>query len=285
MSEHAASAVAAVAALTVLGTFLVGVRRFAPSSASLPRGLRRAGPGRFAALLAGLGTGWLAVSPAAERLADTGLAGHMTQHMALIVVAAPLLAAGAPGTALVLALPVRWRAAVARWRHAARRMPVVGTLFLPVTAWLAHLAALWLWHLPVVFDAAQGSPLLHGLEHASFLLTAWAYWWHLLSPQRHRLTGAAAVGYVFATMLPMTALGAVITFAGSPLYPDTAAHVVARGADPMTDQQLAGLVMWVPTDVMYLLTSVALFLPWLSSLDPTGGEAPEIRPDLAGELR
>ncbi len=127
--------------------------------------------------------------------------------------------------------------------------------------------------------------MLHGLEHASFLLTAWAYWWHLLSPQRHRLTGVAAVGYVFATMLPMTALGAVITFAGSPLYPETAAHVVARGADPMTDQQLAGLVMWVPTDVMYLLTSVALFLPWLSSLDPADRDAPEIRPDLAGELR
>lgn len=285
MTEQLSSSLAAGAAVALLGAYLVGVRRLAGSSPSLVRGIRRAGLGRSAALVAGVGTGWLAVSPMAERLSDTGLAGHMTQHMVLIVVAAPLLAAGAPGTALVLALPMRWRAAVARWRHVARHLPVVGALFLPVTAWLVHVAALWLWHLPLVFDAAHDSPVLHGVEHASFLLTAWAYWWHLLSPQRHRLTGAAAVGYVFATMLPMTALGAVITFAGSPLYPETAAHVVARGADPMTDQQLAGLVMWVPTDVMYLLTSVALFLPWLSGLDPVGSDAPEIRPDLAGELR
>jgi cytochrome c oxidase assembly factor CtaG len=209
----------------------------------------------------------------------------MAQHMLLIVVAAPLLAAGSFGLAGLGLLPVRRRARLARWRLALRRSPVTGFLWLPVTAWLAHVLALWGWHLPGAYDAALRSPPLHLLEHACFLLTAWAFWWHVLRTGRLRMPAGLAVLYVAAVSVPSAALGAVLTFASRPLYLDQARAALAAGVDPLVDQQLAGLVMWVPADVVYLAVTVVLFLPWLAALSggPSGDTEPvRLAPGEAG---
>jgi len=87
-----------------------------------------------------------------------------------------------------------------------------------------------------------------------------------------------AVLYVFAATMPAAALGAVMTFAGTPLYPAQAASAATAGVDPLTDQQVAGLVMWVPPDVVYLLVTVALFLPWLGRL---AGDEPTVTAPLS----
>jgi cytochrome c oxidase assembly factor CtaG len=258
--------------------FLLGTARLAVGRASVWRGAARLGRWRVIAFLAALAVVAVAVAGPVDEVADRYFWAHMGQHMMLIVVAAPLLAVSAPGTPLLLVLPVRQRARLARLRLGLRTRTSTGWLFLPVTAWLLHVATLWGWHLPAAYDAATASPALHATEHLMFLVTAWAFWWHVLAgrepvavssgPPRvgRSLSGPMAVLYVFATMLPMSALGAVLTFARSPLYPGQVHLALESGINPLTDQQLAGLVMWIPADVVYLLVVVALFLPWLTSL-------------------
>ncbi len=264
--EGAASALVLVGLAAWVLAHLLGTARCAGPRANLSTGIRRTGPWRLVAFLAGVAALAVALGPWSEEAVDRSLAAHMGQHMLLMVVAAPLLAAGAPGTPLVLLLPVRGRGRVARFRQRVRHAPVTRELLRPVTGWLLSIATLWVWHLPPMYEAALSSPVLHALEHACFLLGAWAFWWHVLHEGPQRVRGGAAVLYVFAATLPAAALGAVLTFATTPLYPSQAEGAVAAGLDPVRDQQLAGLIMWVPPDVLYLLLTVALFLPWLTRM-------------------
>jgi cytochrome c oxidase assembly factor CtaG len=253
--------------LPVVGVgYLLGVRRLAGRTPSWRRGSARLGRFRCAAFGSALLLLGLALSRPAHEAGETRLWLHMTQHMILVVGVAPLLALSAPAVPLLLLLPVRGRRAVSRWRHRLRTTPGLGWLYLPVTAWLAGLATLWFWHLPAGFDAAERSGAAHALEHLTLLLGAWAFWWHVLHAGPRRMAGVIGVLYVFAATLPMAALGAVLTFARAPLYAEQAAAAAATGFDPLVDQQLAGLVMWIPPDIVYLAVAVALFLHWLSPM-------------------
>ncbi len=253
--------------LVVAVAYCAGVRRYAGPGPSWRRGVRRLGPCRVVAFLSGLAVTAVVLSPPARDVAEGRLWLHMSQHMVLLVVSAPLLAAGSPGVPLLLLLPVRARGRVAGWRWRLRKAPVTSALWLPITAWVLSVAALWLWHLPGSFEAADSTKILHETEHLTLLATAWAFWWHVLRAGQRRLTGVGGVLYVFAATLPMAALGAVLTFATQPLYPQQAAEAVESGYDPLVDQQLAGLVMWVPPEILYLLVSVVLFVGWLRRLE------------------
>jgi putative membrane protein len=198
------------------------------------------------------------------RLMESRLATHMLEHMVLIVIAAPLLAMGACGQAVWVGLPRRVRAPLARWLHRPAPGALRDALLLPPVAWATHVAVLWTWHLPAAYDAALRSPVLHALEHALFLGTAWLFWWHIAAPSRRRLSPPLATLYLTAAALPGAALGAVLTFAPAPLYPVQAQAAADAGADVMTDQRLAGLIMWVPVDVAYLAVAMTLFLSWFA---------------------
>ncbi|KXK63700.1 hypothetical protein AWW66_01695 [Micromonospora rosaria] len=226
------------------------------------RGVGDVLPGwRVTAFGAGLLTVLAAQSGPLTALAERGLAGHMTQHMLLLLVAGPLLAAGAAGLPLTLACPRTARRRVARLRAAAAgrwlRRPVVVAL----VAGGGQTVVLWFWHLPVPYAAAERNPVLHVLEHACFVASAWLLWAPLLGAARQRVPAPAGMLLLIATMLPATALGAVLTFAPRPIYPPE-----VLGADPLTDQQLAGLLMWAPMDVVALVVTLVLFLRWLLSL-------------------
>jgi cytochrome c oxidase assembly factor CtaG len=133
---------------------------------------------------------------------------------------------------------------------------------------MLHVTALYLWHLPVLYQAALGDDLVHALEHASFFGTAWLFWWLILDEKgRRKLGDGAAVLFVFLAGVASGALGALLTFAPRALYPLQALGAGAWGLTPVTDQQLAGLIMWVPAGVVYLLTAAALFLRWMSGID------------------
>jgi cytochrome c oxidase assembly factor CtaG len=206
---------------------------------------------------------------------------HMTQHVVLIMVAGPLLAASAPGTALLAGLPPGVRRPLVRVVH---HLPLTVVLSAPV-AWLLQVAAMWVWHLPAAYDLAVENELAHVAEHACFLLTAWLFWWHLLSPRRE-LDGMPAVFYLAASVPPGAALGAVLTFPQHTLYPVQAHLAAEAGINPLLDQRIAGLVMWVPLDFAYLVLAVVLFARWLQSLEtrwPEEAAAPPV-PELA-ELR
>jgi putative membrane protein len=213
----------------------------------------------------------VALLPAFESVTDASFPAHMAQHMLVLLVAAPLLALGAPGLPLLLALPAHWRRRVTAVRSSppARRLRSLAVV--PALAVATHTAVVWGWHLPVVYTAALTSPTLHVIEHLCYLAAGWWFWSLLCTPGRHRLAGGAAVLYVFLAALPMSALGAVLTLAPQPLYPAQ----TGTGPGALADQQLAGLVMWIPPDVVYLTLCASLVLVWLRRLDrSTPGSAP-----------
>ena len=203
-----------------------------------------------------------------DGLAESLFSAHMIQHLLLILVAAPLLVGGSTGTAVALALPVGARRKVRRWERERWTAAVRRAFSWPVPVLMLHLTTLYLWHLPVLYQAALTSEMLHALEHASFFGTAWLFWWLIVDEKgRRKLRDGSAVLFVFLSGLASGALGALLTFAPRPLYPVQALGARAWGLTPLTDQQLAGLIMWVPAGVIYVLTAAVLFLRWMSAMD------------------
>jgi len=220
------------------------------------RGIRRREVAAFAA-------GWLAlalalVSPL-DSLATRLFCAHMAQHELLMVVAAPLLVLGRPLATWTWAWPLAQRRALGsavRWRPWRALWSVLTE---PRVAWALHAGALWAWHLPVLFDAALRSEALHIAQHASFLATALFFWWVVLGHDaRGRYGPGRSVLYLFTTMLHTSALGALLTLAPTGWYAGYAASAPALGFDPLEDQQLGGLVMWVPSALAYVIAALAV---------------------------
>lgn len=242
--------------------YLVGVRRSAGRTPSMRRGMRVVGRLRVIAFLGGLAAIAVALSDQVHEAADSRFWAHMGQHMILMVIAAPLLAAGGPAVPFLLLLPRGARRRVSRLRAWLRQASGFRLLYRPAAGWLASVCALWFWHIPGAYDLALHNELVHIGEHLSLLVAFWAFWWHVLRADGEQLSGGVAVLYVFAAMLPASALGAVLTFARNPLYAAQAQAAIQAGRDPLVDQQVAGLIMWIPADVLYMVIAVTLFLRW-----------------------
>ena len=189
---------------------------------------------------------------------------HMVQHLLLVNVAAPLLLLGAPLLPVVWALPAQERRGLGRL--VGPRSPL-GRLFhiltYPLVSAPLFLLTLALWHAPALYDAAQGRTLLHDLEHALFLGTALLYWSPIVHPGggRRRLPYQAVVLYVLPAFFLGNALGALIGFAERPYSATYRDLPPTWGLSALEDQQLAGLIMWMPGGMMYLIpTLLALAL-------------------------
>lgn len=218
---------------------------------------------RATAFAAGAAAVLVALSPPVDRFAESSFAGHMTQHMILMTVAAPLLAFGGAGLPWTMALPRGGRRFVAKVRSTALARWLRRPLHLALTAAGLHTVVLWGWHLPAPYLAAERSPTVHALEHASFLAAAWLMWSIVLAPGHRRPPGPVRMLVLFIAGLTGTALGATLTLAPAPVYP----AAVLSAANPLADQQLAGLVMWIPMDLIVLSAVVSIFSRWLNGLD------------------
>jgi cytochrome c oxidase assembly factor CtaG len=183
------------------------------------------------------------IGPMAE-WAERTFTGHMTQHLILLVVAPPLLLLGRPLTALLRALPHRLRFPAARMTGSRFRSLAIN----PIAAALLQAAVVSAWHVPALFAAAASDPLLHELEHASLIAVALLYWHGQVEPRGAGV--AAMVGGLVATIW-CSLLGAILTLATAPLYGTT-----------LADQQLAGLLMWIPCGFAYLAGALAAFAHW-----------------------
>jgi len=147
--------------------------------------------------------------------------------------------------------------------EAARR-----TLSRPVVAWVLALLALWVWHAPSLYQAALRHESIHSLEHVAFFGTAMLYWWVALQPSGpRRLARGADVLYVFLGSFQGAALGFLLAFAAAPIYPIYSPHVAAWGLSPLQDQQLAGIIMWLPSGLIYLMVAGLLFIRWLGATE------------------
>ncbi|WP_051330054.1 cytochrome c oxidase assembly protein [Niveispirillum irakense] len=203
----------------------------------------------------------LALLSPIDALGETLFTAHMTQHMLLLVVAPPLLLLGRPDVAFTAGLPAGWRGSAA-WLHRQPGRwlaPLVG----PGTASLIKAVILWGWHAPPLFDAALLNDPLHELEHACFLLAGLLFWWALLRPGRDVLASLQGAGAALVTLIHSGMLGALLTLAPVPLYASYVGQSELWGLTVLEDQQLAGLVMWVPMGFVYLGAGLALAAPAL----------------------
>ena len=224
------------------------------------RGIRR---WEAAAFLAG----WLSLTVALlsplHPLGEVLFSAHMVQHELLMVVAAPLLVLGRPLVPFLWALPVGWRRSFGGWARRPGARGAWRSLTAPFAAWLLHGAALWVWHLPGPYTATLGSDLVHTLQHASFLGTALLFWYALVHGRGGRMGYGTAVFYLFATAMHSGGLGALLTVAPRPWYPELAGSTAAWGLTPLEDQQLAGLIMWIPAGASYMIAGLFLMAAWM----------------------
>lgn len=211
---------------------------------------------------AGLLVVGLIESPSVHEATERSFAMHMAQHMAIIVVAPPLLAAGCPGLPLTVASPSRLRRVLGRaraggagrWlRHPIRRAAVSALLLT---------AGVLAWHLPRPYVLAGQHEIVHAAEHWCLLAPAWLLWSCIVGQGRHVLPGPGKAMLVVAAGMPSALLGIALALLPQPLYPP-----VALGTgDPLAAQQLGGVVMWAPMELAGLAAALAVVGRWLAGL-------------------
>lgn len=209
------------------------------------------------------GAGWatlvIALVSPVHPLGEALFSAHMVQHELLMVVAAPLLVLGRPVVAFLWALPFEWRRRLGRAMKRSSPQFIWGALTAPFGAWLLHAIVLWGWHAPPLFQATLTSDMVHSAQHISFLGSALLFWWALLRDMRY----GAGVLYLFTTAIHTSILGALLTFSTGLWYPAYAARTAAWGLTPIQDQQLGGLIMWVPAGLIYVIAGLWLTGLWL----------------------
>ena len=238
------------------------------------RGLRQlwaSGAGRSVArwqppvFLGGLLVLVMALVSPLDALSGQLASAHMVQHMLLMVVAAPLVVLGGAPRVASIGLPRPWR----------RRAVRCGKLFVvrgrdllrdPLAVWLLQAVVVWVWHFPALYEAALRSPLVHDAQHLSFFGSACLDWRAVVDSLRsRRLQPVGAVISLFATSIHSSALGVLLALAPRVVYADFLDSAPAWGLTPLEDQQLAGLIMWMPACLVYAVAAAAIFGAWLGN--------------------
>jgi putative membrane protein len=224
------------------------------------------GPARIAAFSAGLLTLVLALSSPLDTATATIFSAHMIQHVLLVAVAPPLILLGLPTTVFLNGVPRGWRRPLATLPHRIPGLAVLlGVLTMPAVAWLVHAGTLWAWHIPWLYDAAVQNERLHAVEHATFVITAFLYWWTIVpagAHTRNALGPAMGILSVFAMGMQSAALGIILTFWSTPIYPVYVGRSELWHISALSDQRLAGLIMWIPAGSVYVVAALMLLRSW-----------------------
>lgn len=220
------------------------------------------------------------VSPL-DALSGALASAHMVQHLLLVLVAAPLLALSAPSSTLLRGTPLVVRQTAGRWR---RRLGLgrrtTRAFEHPATAWLLHAGTLWFWHAAVPYGAALDHHVVHVVEHATFLLSGLLFWRILIgSRAAGRVSPGLGVLLLFGMSMQSVFLSVLLTFARSPWYEGYAATTIPWSLEPLADQQLAGVIMWIPAGLVYVATALALLADWIRRSEPLDGPLVRLGPD------
>ena len=215
-------------------------------------------------------SGWLVLtlsltSPLHEA-GEQSFTMHMVEHELIMLVATLLLAASGAGGVLAWGLPRPLRQALGgSWKSPLQAL--WHRLTEPVTATIMQGIVMWAWHAPILFDRALDSFGWHITQHACFFLSSLIFWWAMIHPRRSGNYGVSAA-CLFATSLIGGALGALMSLSSSPWYADYAAMgMTGIGLDPVNDQRLAGLIMWIPGGAFHGIAAILLFYKWLKEAD------------------
>jgi cytochrome c oxidase assembly factor CtaG len=253
-----------VAAIAVLGSmaalYAAGTGRLIARGARVRRAERLAFWAGWVAALA-------ALVPPVDTLAQQLFSAHMFQHELLMLVATPLMVGGRPIVAALWALPDAARARVTKTRGASAITNAAAWLTMPLIAWALHGIVVWGWHAPAFYEAAVRNESIHAIQHGTFVASAALFWWGLVYGRYGRAGYGASVLFVFSTLVHTGVLGAMFTLSRAPFYELYVERSAAIGVNPLADQQLAGLVMWIPAGVVLTCFGLALFTAWLAASD------------------
>jgi cytochrome c oxidase assembly factor CtaG len=239
----------------------------------------RVPPIRTVCWLLGLGTILLALQSPIERYDTTLFSVHMVQHILLTLIAPPLLALGAPITLLLRAArPETRRRVVLRVLHS---LPVRIVTF-PVVTWLLFALAMWGTHFSPIFNQSLEEPTVHQLEHAFYLVAGCLFWWPVvaLDPSPWRMREPVRILYTFLQMPQNSFLGLAIVSATTPLYAHYATLVRDWGPTVLDDQLMAGALMWVVGDLVFLTAILGILVGWMRR-EEREAHAADIREDAA----
>jgi putative membrane protein len=243
--------------IVAAGVYTVGLRRMRVPPAKW----------RIAAFFAGIAALALTLLSPLHQLGSELFSAHMTQHELLMLIAAPLLVLSEPGTPMLWAFPFSVRVSLgnaAKWHPVRKSWTAIST---PFAAWIIHGVTLWAWHVPVFYQATLDNELVHAAQHATFLGTALLFWWTLVYGRGGRMQYGAAVAYVFTTAVHTSVLGALLTCSSKLWYPAYIGRTEPWGLSALQDQQLGGLIMWVPAGLVYIVIGLWLFAGWLRESD------------------
>jgi putative membrane protein len=228
---------------------------------------RRKRPGWLKTQFGFFVAGWLTlviglVSPV-HKLGALLFSVHMTQHELLMIIAAPLLVLSRPLVWFLWGLPLRWREVLGSWTKHRRFDAVWATMTTPLFVWLLHGSTLWAWHIPALYDASVEFEWVHALQHTTFLVTALLFWWTLVHGRHGRLGYGAAVVYCFTTAVHTSILGALMTFSQQVWYTIYDGRTLQFDLSAIEDQQLGGLIMWVPAGIVFIVLGLWLLAAWI----------------------
>ena len=217
----------------------------------------------------GLGVLLVALQSPVATYDTTLFSAHMVQHLLMAMIAAPLLALGAPITLLLRVSSPRTRRRVILPLLHSRPMRI---LAFPVLTWILFAGVMWATHFSSLYDAALENELAHLGEHALYMGAAMLFWWPVVGadPSPWRLPHAARVGYLFLGMPQSSFLGLAIFSAPQVLYEHYAALQRSWGPTPLADQQLAGGIMWAGGDAIFLIAMILAVWVWLRAEEEEG---------------
>lgn len=215
--------------------------------------------GQVAAFVGATVTIVVALISPVDPLSEALFSAHMTQHVLLTLVAAPLYVVSAPLQTMAWGLQPALRRRVGRWQG--RLRAVLWSPALPGIGLALYTAVFTAWHLPVFYNAALRTDAVHALEHATMLGAALAFWAPVVRPRRTH--GGVGVLLLFASLIASGVLAALLVFAPTPWY----AHppTTSWGLTRLQDQQVAGAVMWVGGGIIYLVAGVVVLMRWLDT--------------------
>jgi putative membrane protein len=222
---------------------------------------------RAASFLAGVFLIWLAVGSPISHLDEVSLTAHMVQHLLLMTFAPPLILAGAPVMPMLHGLPQvtvqSFMAPIFRWPVVQRAGRVLSQ---PAVCWFAATAALVGWHIPVAFDLARQSMAWHMIEHGTFLMAGFLFWWPVIQPWPSVPAWPrwSILLYLFSATLPCDILSAYLTFCDKVVYTAYLNGPRLFGLSALEDQECAGALMWTCVTIVYLLPAAQITIRLLA---------------------
>ncbi len=222
---------------------------------------------RLASFLSGLAVVFLAADSPLDAFDSLFLSAHMLQHLLLMMIAPPLILFGHPMLPLLRGLPRKFvKEGLGPFLSWKPFRELFGTLTSPVVAWLVFAFSTVFWHVPVFYELALRSPEWHSVQHASFLWSGVLFWWPVIQPGpgKPRWPRWMAIPYLLLADILNTGISAIFVFSSSLIYQSYGA-VRASSMGAQADQTLAGLLMWVPGSIVYLVPAAVLTMGVLTS--------------------